>query len=44
MMDYTTVDIYMDLRSQALKLAAAQAGLADGTYGVVMETVILRRW
>jgi hypothetical protein len=37
-MDYTLADTYKHLRAQALHLTAAQAGMADPTFGVLMET------
>lgn len=37
-MDYTLAEAYKRLRLQALQLTAAQAGIADLVYGVVMET------
>jgi hypothetical protein len=37
-MDYALADTYKHLRAQALQLTAAQAGIADPTFGVLMET------
>ena len=37
-MDYALADTYKHLRAQALQLIAAQAGIADPTFGVLMET------
>jgi hypothetical protein len=37
-MDYTLADTYKDLRAQALHLTAAQAAIADPTFGALMET------
>jgi hypothetical protein len=37
-MEYTLAETYKHLRSQALELTAAAAGISDPIFGVVMET------